>query len=384
MTLARTSQRRPSAGPSPHLSIDDLVLLRVAAGGASRAELQRDLAPLVAPKTPGTLFRQTAEIAIGTHGDQQLLIDVRGRLSATAAGLRAADALLVTGHARERGWTAVRDDLVAQSLGRPAQGPAGAKALERAENLSALVLQQHFKLPSLRPLSTTDLRAALAVVALERAFGNKIKTGLAKGSGLPGKTGRLLAGQLFKPPREFATDGKLVLALAADVAGASDTSLDALKLALLRRLTQMPDAGLITETLRPQRARTPQFAPDNFAPDNDAAPLAHQNRPITRTPVRPDMLEFAGAVVDAARPVSEGWPGNRKAFISRTWRAIRSTRPEWELTEIAFKSMLAEAHRSGQLMLTTADLKDRCDLKELEDSKILYKNTVWHFVRVED
>ena len=384
MTLARTSQRRPSAGPSPHLSIDDLVLLRVAAGGASRAELQRDLAPLVAPKTPGTLFRQTAEIAIGTHGDQQLLIDVRGRLSATAAGLRAADALLVTGHARERGWTAVRDDLVAQSLGRPAQGPAGAKALERAENLSALVLQQHFKLPSLRPLSTTDLRAALAVVALERAFGNKIKTGLAKGSGLPGKTGRLLAGQLFKTPREFATDGKLVLALAADVAGASDTSLDALKLALLRRLTQMPDAGLITETLRPQRARTPQFAPDNFAPDNDAAPLAHQNRPITRTPVRPDMLEFAGAVVDAARPVSEGWPGNRKAFISRTWRAIRSTRPEWELTEIAFKSMLAEAHRSGQLMLTTADLKDRCDLKELEDSKILYKNTVWHFVRVED
>ncbi len=379
MTPARTAQQRPLSGPSPHLSIADLVLLRVAAGGASRAELQRDLAPLVAPKTPGTLFRQTAEIAIGTHGDQQLLIDVRGRLSATAAGLRAADALLVTGQTRERGWTAVRDALVAQSLGRPAQGSAGAKALERAESLSGLVLQQHFKLPSLRPLSTTDLRAALAVVALERAFGNKIKTGLAKGSGLPGKTGRLLAGQLFKPPRELATDGKLVLALAADVSGASDTTLDALKLALLRRLTQMPDAGPMAQALRPPRARTPQWAPDN-----DAAPLAPQNRPITRTPVRPDMLEFAGAVVDAARPISEGWPGNRKAFISRTWRAIRSTRPEWELTEIAFKSMLAEAHRSGQLMLTTADLKDRCDLKELEDSKILYKNTVWHFVRVED
>ncbi len=46
--------------------------------------------------------------------------------------------------------------------------------------------------------------------------------------------------------------------------------------------------------------------------------------------------------------------------------------------------MLAEAHRSGILVLAGADLKDKCDLKELEDSKILYKNTVWHFVRVED
>jgi hypothetical protein len=89
-------------------------------------------------------------------------------------------------------------------------------------------------------------------------------------------------------------------------------------------------------------------------------------------------------VLDAARPVSEGWPGNRKAFISRIWRAIRNTRPDWELSEIAFKSMLAEAHRAGTLQLTTADLKDKCDLKELDDSKILYKNTVWHFVRVED
>ena len=46
--------------------------------------------------------------------------------------------------------------------------------------------------------------------------------------------------------------------------------------------------------------------------------------------------------------------------------------------------MLAEAHRSGHVVLSGADLKDKCDLRALEDSKILYKNTVWHFVRVED
>ena len=45
------------AAEHPALSIDDLVLLRVAAAPATRAELQRDLAALVAPKIPGTAFQ---------------------------------------------------------------------------------------------------------------------------------------------------------------------------------------------------------------------------------------------------------------------------------------------------------------------------------------
>jgi len=227
-------------------------------------------------------------------------------------------------------------------------------------------------------MSPTDLRAELAVIALERAFGNKIKTGLAKkGSGLPGKTARLLAGQLFKKPREIASDGKLIIALAADVLSATDESLEGLRLALLRRLTREPDQGRATVDLSRPRQTAPRAA-------NDVSPLEAPPPAVPRQIVRPDMREFASAVVDAARPIAEGWPGNKKAFISRVWRAIREARSEWDLSEIAFKGMLAEAHRAGEVMLTTADLKDRCDLKELEDSKILYKNTIWHFVRVED
>jgi hypothetical protein len=96
------------------------------------------------------------------------------------------------------------------------------------------------------------------------------------------------------------------------------------------------------------------------------------------------MVEFCRAVIDAARPVAEGWPGNLKACISLVWKAIRNARPDWGLSEVAFKAMLAEAHRSGRIELASADLKDGRDLKSLEDSKILYKNTVWHFVRVQD
>ena len=100
---------------------------------------------------------------------------------------------------------------------------------------------------------------------------------------------------------------------------------------------------------------------------NDRAPLTGSAPAVARSLSPPDMAEFCRAVVDAARPVAEGWPGNRKAFISLVWKAIRNARPDWGLSEIAFKGMLAEAHRSGQIELATADLKDGRDLKSLEE-----------------
>jgi hypothetical protein len=379
MTAATSKNLRSTGGgTAPVQSIDDLVLIRIAAAPATRAELQRDLAALVAPKITGTVFRRSAELAIGTYVTQQLIAEQRGRLSATTAGHRVAEDHISPFRITDGGWDGVRTSLVTRGLGLKAVSPNVAKALNRPEGLAALVLQQHFGMATDKALSPTTLRAELAVVALEKAFGNKIKTGLGKGSGLPGKAGRILAGQLFKTPREVATDGKLVLLLAAEIAGAPDASLDGLKLALLRRLTGNPATETTAKTAD---RRTPGPSP---AADNDSSPLAATPVISPREPVRPDMTEFSHAVVSAARPISEGWPGNRKAFISLVWKAIRNTRPEWELSEIAFKSMLAEAHRSGHLVLAGADLKDKCDQKALEDSKVLYKNTVWHFVRVED
>jgi hypothetical protein len=377
MTAAISKQARTAAGVAA-LSLNDLVLIRIAAAPATRAELQRDLAALVAPKVTGTAFRRSAELAIGAYAAQQLISEQRGRLTATAAGHRIAEDHISPFRITDGGWDGVRSLLVTRAIGLKAVSPNVAKALTRPEGLAALVLQQHFGLPTNKVLSPTNLRSELAVVALEKAFGNKIKTGLGKGSGLPGKAGRVLAGQLFKAPRELTSDGKLVQALAAEIAGTSDHSLDGLRLALLRRLTALPASEPVAKT-QDRRVLSP-----SPAADNDEAPLIANPVAAPRQVVRPDMSEFSHAVVSAARPVSEGWPGNRKAFISLVWKAIRSTHPEWELSEIAFKSMLAEAHRSGHVVLSGADLKDKCDLRALEDSKILYKNTVWHFVRVED
>lgn len=373
--------KRPArdAPAADRLSMAALVLIRVAAASAVRAELQRDLGAVFGGKSSGTAFRRAAELAIEGLTADAKIIDVKGRLTATDAGLKAVEALKLPSSTVKSGWPAVFDALVAQSLGLGGEPQSVLKAFDRLEALSGLVLQQHFGLPMSRALSMNDLRADLAVIALEQAFGNKIKTGLRKTQGLPAKAGRLLAGQLFKPAREFSSDGKLIVALAAEVTGASEQSLEALKRALLRRLVETgasvtfkapPVAQKAQSSLRPR-------------PANDVEP-ADPSVAAPRVRISPGMGEFSSAVVEAARPLSEGWPGNRKAFISLVWRAIRDTRPDWALSEIAFKSMLAEAHRTGALILSSADLKDKCDLIELERSKILYKNTVWHFVRVED
>lgn len=380
MAVAPSKSARGAEDDGARVSVSDLVLLRIACGGASRAELQRDLAGILAPRVSGTQFRRSAELAIGQHAARGLLLEAKGRLSVTATGLRAAEGILPAVRLQQAAWEDLRNRvLVAHALGVNADSAAIAKALDRADSLAALVVQRHFSVGGSRVLSINDLRAVLAIIALERAFGNKIKTGLSKGSGLPGKTARLLAGQLLRKPREFSSDGKLIQALAAEVAGAQGEGLEPLRLALLRRLTGPAEAD--EPAVNPARdGHAPGIDPDAPRADNDAAPLSAA--PPAMEP--PGMAEFASAVLDAARPVSEGWPGNRKAFISRVWQAIRIARRDWDLTEIAFKSMLAEAHRMGQLVLATADLKDKSARKELEDSKILYKNTVWHFVRVED
>lgn len=380
-------ETKSGAERSPALTVRTLLLLRIAIGSATRADLQRDVAPLLAPRISGAEFRRSAELALSTLAGAQLTVESKGRLTATDKGRQVAETHLMAARAFPATWADAKVCLLLGSLSAT-DTPSVRKAIGRAEGLAALVLQHHFGKATARVLSPADLRAELAIVALERAFGNKIKTGLSKGAGLPAKTGRLLAGQLFKEPREIASDGKLIVQLACEITGAREGSVTALELALLRALMSPKDADADARGPRPnQRHEPPRRQPRPAAPSpaNDRSPLeAGLPPPAPRVVSPPDMPEFCRAVVDAARPVSEGWPGNRKAFISLVWKAIRNARPDWGLSEIAFKGMLAEAHRSGRLELATADLKDGRDLKSLEDSKILYKNTVWHFVRVED
>jgi hypothetical protein len=99
--------------------------------------------------------------------------------------------------------------------------------------------------------------------------------------------------------------------------------------------------------------------------------------------VRPDLAGFAQEVRRTAADRARGWPGDRKAYISHVWHHIRDGRPDWSLSEIEFKAMLAEAHRAGHVVLANADLKDDECARDLQESALIYKNAVFHFIRVD-
>jgi hypothetical protein len=247
------------------------------------------------------------------------------------------------------------------------------KALASPDGLRIAILQRGYNLKIKGVVTPSRLRSALAAVALERAFGNQINAAVAGKLGLSAKAGRLLAAQLTKKPRDFGTDARLVAALAAEHVGAAQSDIASLRLAVLR--------GYLESVEKPAAARARPAAKAPAARPRLVEPAAPAPAPVVAG--RPDLAGFASEVRGQAASHAQGWVGNRKAYISHVWRLVRDRRPEWGLSEIEFKCMLTEAHRAGQLLLANADLKDNSNLKDVQESAVVYKNAVFHFVRVD-
>src|SRR5689334_1670507 len=137
--------------------IQNLILLRILTGGATRADLQRDLAPLLARRLTGTEFRRAAELALSRLVGAQLITESKGRLGASAAGAKVAQAIIAPSH-RPTTWDEAKTALILQSLAA-SDTPSITKALKRSEGLAALVLQHHFGKSTARVLSPADLRS---------------------------------------------------------------------------------------------------------------------------------------------------------------------------------------------------------------------------------
>jgi len=393
MPAVRETKPQPTEDPGHATPLGALLLARIMCeGGVTRSEIGNDLAGFVGHKLSPGEWRQMAETHIGLLIAAGFASETRNRLRVTESGRAIAAAFTGYSSTAAPEWTVIRDlHLVAKGLGLENDSLSRIKVALRPEGLRALILQSVFKLPSKKNPSLSKLRAQLALVALERAFGNTLKGGFGKGAAFTAKAGRALAGQLSVNPREFPTDQRLVTALAAEAVGAVQTDYEALRAAIWRNLGTRAVAALASRDPAAQSAanrsnpapdRVPAPSKADSAPKaaNDAGPPALEKP----RPARPDPGTFATAVKSAAANRAEGWPGNRKAFISHVWDAIRLLHPAWDLTEIEFKCMLAEAHRLGQVVLATADLKDKKSMAAIESSAIAYKNTVWHFVRVEE
>jgi hypothetical protein len=267
------------------------------------------------------------------------------------------------------------------------------KALATPDGLRGAIVESAYGLKIKGVATPARVREALAVTALSRAFGDKGAAGFAGKLGLSPKAGRLLAAQLSREPRDYGTDTRLIAALAAEQAGAPTSDLDGLRTAVLRKFFGAPPPKAASARRKTKHAFGKGAPPAPKLERPQAFTIAQDaSRTITPTPTplpappiagRPDLPGFASEVRRHAASQAQGWVGDRKAYISHVWRNIREERPEWGLSEIEFKCMLAEAHRAGQLALANADLKDKDNIKDVQESAVSYRNAVFHFIRVD-
>jgi hypothetical protein len=271
--------------------------------------------------------------------------------------------------------------LIAKALGWEQVTAKRLAALETPGGLRAAVVAHAYGLHIKGPATPARLRKALAASALKRAFGDETAGRFLGKLGLSARAGRLLAAQLLARPRDFGTDARLVAALAAQGVGAPSADPAAVRAALVRQFFGAPE-----QPARKRERRRPspnRHEPVPILPLHEPAPPPALPATAAPAPRPPDLPRFAVEVRRLAAAEARGWSGDRKAYISHVWRNVRDARPEWGLSEIEFKNLLAEAHRSGQLALANADLKDEGNIKDVQESAVAYRNAVFHFIRVE-
>jgi hypothetical protein len=382
---------KPPFGAESADRVRRLVLVRIACAlrGATKPEIVTDLAP-VATGLPPAKWRAEVDREIEALQVQGLVTAKSGRLDATDAGKAQAARMLGTKADFPRVWSELRDvRLIAVALGMQREPPKRLKALATLDGLRGAIVESAYGLKIKGAATPSRLREGLAAIALKRAFGDKGTTGLAGKLGLSAKAGRLLAAQLSLEPRDFGTDTRLIAALAAEHVGTAAADIGGLRAAVLRKFFGATPPKAVPDKRKPAKRALGKRPPARLEPALPPAVAAVRPAPIPVVPAmpptqgRPDLPGFASEVRRHAASQAQGWSGDRKAYISHVWRNIRDKRPDWGLSEIEFKCMLAEAHRAGQLALANADLKDKDNIKDVQDSAVSYRNAVFHFIRVD-
>lgn len=167
----------------------------------------------------------------------------------------------------------------------------------------------------------------------------------------------LLASRNLKRPREIGSTSQLLAKLAAEAIGAVNSDLRSLRKTIYRKFVE--HGGSVSK-------------------NNIREPAEVKMESVF------DLEAFADVVNELAKENASGWDGNRRAYISHVWRNICSRKTELNLNEKDFKKRLAEAHRAGHLSLAIADLRDKSNISDIQESVTRYKNTEWHLIRVED
>ena len=347
--------------------LGEVVLVRICANsarGMARTDLHRELANLFAHRLSPAEWREAAGVTTASLTAQGLIRQTKARISATPAGREAMARFLGRRPSASANWAEIRDTLLtAKALGLEGAAAARIKVLAKAEALRSAILDRTFDLGLPAEPTAAAVRHALAVKT----------AGTSARNGRPIEVERKAARGLLRYPLMLKTDREIVSWLAAEAVGAASADPAALRLAVLRKLFINQSAPHSSTVPNPAKTES-QAAVAPSKPDRTHAKIEAAG----------DLSEFARCVLAAARRKAEGWPGNRKAFISHVWHSIRETDPHRYVSEVEFKTRLAAAHRAGHLTLTNADLRDKSKIGDVAASAVKYKNTEWHYVRVED
>lgn len=356
-----------------------VVLARLAADETvTLAQVARDVAPLApaADGQPVAAWRREVERVLCVLEATGFAVRRTQAWEVSPAGKTSLAGYLGSPDPLPGTWAAMRDGpLVTLALGLNTAPAARRRSLAKIDGLQQQILIGHWQLKIRGKPTAARVRQALALVALQRAFGDGLScSGLDAKTGLSSRAGRALAAQLAVTPKEFGTDGRLIAALAAQAVGA--------RRAVPAQLCVGAIRGYLGNVV--QAASLPKATASSPAPRIVAARVLPQSSQQQSSRQRPTPEQFAEAVKSAAVACAEGWSGNRRAFVSQVWGVVQRRHAGWGVSEIEFKAMLAEAHRRGLIVLANADLKDKQRLEDVQASAVAYKNTVWHYVRVED
>ena len=109
--LSKNAQALPAGGVAPSV-IDELILARIAcSGGTTRAQLVRDLGPLLAPKLSTAQWKTAADTALARLMMSAKIRDARGRLRLTEQGEAVVAGYFGEKEAHARTWSDQRDVL---------------------------------------------------------------------------------------------------------------------------------------------------------------------------------------------------------------------------------------------------------------------------------
>jgi len=352
--------------------LEDLVITRLLFGaheGETEVQLRKDLHPLVMQQMSAAQWRTNLGQIIVTLVDQEFIRPVRANAYMVTESCQArAASFLQTSRLPKAPWHEIRDGhLIALALGLVPTTHLVSR-LVSAEGLRSAVLTQHFNLPyDSATVTVEQLRFGLAKIAQDQGLTSGIRTTLIEKNTLTQKEAVMMGVKLLKSGHVVESDGELMACLAQEIVGAVNESAAELRQMLFRRLISSKESSEVIKNLQ-NKAQT-------------GASIGAARAELEPVPPLP---EFTDHVLKIAQDIAIGWPGNKRAFISHIWRDLRASFPFWDINGDEYKEMILKAHRAGLLRLAIADLRDKTNVEDVAQSCITYKNSEWHFVRVDD